>query len=704
MFNTVLSLIEEYAMSGHGKSVEEVDDLEYLERADHLCCIYQGPEDGLFGINLFILNGLEKGERCVYIYDDREKEEIKNFFEGMGRSVDEFIEKGQLEFLSKEETFFKNGEFEPSGMIALIKRMEENALEEGFQGLRLTSEMTWALADRTGTGKLIEYETKLNKIIPQSGIKIMSQYNEKKFSPSVLVDVFYTHPKILLNDSIYGNPYYMPPEVFLSHLKGEIDSSHYENMKKNIVEKREMEKKKELASTSLETASIEVYWINPEGKIIYSNKSAKKRLRAFDQEESGVYIWDVDPNFSRDKREEFWKDLKEKRSNVFKTEHIDRDGKNYPVEVTSQYVKMGGDEFEFAFAKDISEREDFRIRLKEKKRQIETLLGNLPGMAYRSLNDREWTMEFVSDGCKKLTGYDPEALVSGEIIWRDVIHPADRERVWREVQKELENREHFKINYRIRTRGDSEKWVMSHGTGIYDDDGGLKYLEGIIEDISSEKKAKERTDFLNTLLRQDLQSKYQIIHGHLQLIDESKLPEDQRDFIEKAMDMSSEANSILTLAKTLEEIENTDWKIGKQVDNLIDESLEEIRDIIEREGVEVEKNGIDDRAEVRGDHSLNILISELLKTRMKTSRPQTFKIDVEEKDREVKLIFEDDGEVLPDDIKKLFSGDVYRGFTTGLEGVRYYIVKQIANHNSADIVCEDSELGGHMFEIYLQKP
>lgn len=53
--------------------------------------------------------------------------------------------------------------------------------------------------------------------------------------------------------------------------------------------------------------------------------------------------------------------------------------------------------------------------------------------------------------------------------------------------------------------------------------------------------------------------------------------------------------------------------------------------------------------------------------------------------------------------QRLHEGGAYTGGTTGAGGVRYYIIKEIAEHNNADIKVQDSELGGARFEVYLKK-
>jgi PAS domain S-box-containing protein len=128
----------------------------------------------------------------------------------------------------------------------------------------------------------------------------------------------------------------------------------------------------------------------------------------------------------------------------------------------------------------------------EMERKHATLLSNMPGMAYRCRNDREWTMEVVSAGCQDLTGYSAEEIVDNkQLSYNDLILPEDRDYVWETIQEQLKERLAFEINYRIQTKYGQNKWVWERGIGIYSLDSELIAIEGFITDIT-ERKRQER--------------------------------------------------------------------------------------------------------------------------------------------------------------------------------------------------------------------
>ncbi|MHA1673827.1 MAG: PAS domain-containing protein [Promethearchaeota archaeon] len=121
-----------------------------------------------------------------------------------------------------------------------------------------------------------------------------------------------------------------------------------------------------------------------------------------------------------------------------------------------------------------------------------SLLQTLPMMVYRCKNDRNWTMEFVSEGCFSLTGRKPSDFVNNKrLAYVDIIHPNHVDHVWEKVQFSIENHIAFHLTYIIITAEGAEKWVMEEGYGLYfKESRDLIAIEGFITDISKQK-AKE---------------------------------------------------------------------------------------------------------------------------------------------------------------------------------------------------------------------
>lgn len=162
---------------------------------------------------------------------------------------------------------------------------------------------------------------------------------------------------------------------------------------------------------------------------------------------------------------------------------------------------------------DITERKQAEDDLRESQRTLATLLSNLPGMAYRCWNDPNWTMQFVSEGCAELTGYPKEALINNaRISFGALIHPEDRETVWKEVQNSLAENRPFRHVYRIYTASGKVKWVWEQGRGVYSDSGELLALEGLVTDITEQKLVdEEKRAFYRETVRSVTQGKLDLV-------------------------------------------------------------------------------------------------------------------------------------------------------------------------------------------------
>ena len=142
--------------------------------------------------------------------------------------------------------------------------------------------------------------------------------------------------------------------------------------------------------------------------------------------------------------------------------------------------------------RDITERRRTEEALKESERRYATLLANAPAYLYRCRNEPAWPNEFVSDYAMELTGYSPEELTNGTVMFGDLIVEEDRERVWKEVQAGLAERQRFGLRYAIRRRDGEIRHVEEHGQGVYGEDGRVVALEGVVYDVTERKLAEER--------------------------------------------------------------------------------------------------------------------------------------------------------------------------------------------------------------------
>ena len=114
-------------------------------------------------------------------------------------------------------------------------------------------------------------------------------------------------------------------------------------------------------------------------------------------------------------------------------------------------------------------------------RSLQSLINRLPAMLYRSRNNLNWSMEYVSEGCELITGYSAEKLLNqSHISFGSLIHPDDATNVWEQVQQALQTQTTFDIKYRLNKADGSQIKVQDKGRGLYSESGMVLGVEGII--------------------------------------------------------------------------------------------------------------------------------------------------------------------------------------------------------------------------------
>jgi len=170
----------------------------------------------------------------------------------------------------------------------------------------------------------------------------------------------------------------------------------------------------------------------------------------------------------------------------FETVRLAKDGTRVDVVLTLSPVHdADGNIVQFVdVQKNITSSKRDQAALHETRRQHSMLLSNLLGAAFRCRNDKDLTLELISDGIESVSGYTPTELIRKEVDWLSTVDPGDREKLRSEMQLAFKEKRSYQSEFRIRHRDGSTRWLWEQGRGIDGEDGSVVAFEGFLTDIT----------------------------------------------------------------------------------------------------------------------------------------------------------------------------------------------------------------------------
>ncbi len=277
------------------------------------------------------------------------------------------------------------------------------------------------------------------------------------------------------------------------------------------------------------------------------------------------------------------KNLQETGSSYIETVHVRSDGSIFPIEISAYTVEVEGKRFFQSIGRDITDRKRTEEEMRESNKKLSTIINNLRGVVFRCNNDRNWTMQYISDGIYELAGYLPNEFINNKIrTYSSIIDPEDLERVWNNAHAALETGYLYTIEYRIITSSGNRKWVWERGRGYYESDK-LVALEGFISDITERKRIEEelirakekaeqsdrlKTAFLHNISH-EIRTPMNAIVGFTTLLDSpDTTDESRRQYIDIIYQSSNQLLSIITDIVDISNIETGLVKISRSNINM----------------------------------------------------------------------------------------------------------------------------------------
>ena len=255
----------------------------------------------------------------------------------------------------------------------------------------------------------------------------------------------------------------------------------------DITERKKLEDELEKFRLSVEHLGDSVFWVNREGRILYTNESGWK-TRGYTREEIlNISIFDLDPDCQEGVWSAHFEDLKKRGTVTLETRHRTKGGRLFPIEVNANYVCIGGQEFNFATVRDITFRREAEVRMFEDERRLRAIFEQA-GVGVIEAGTSANLLR-VNKYCCQMLGYSEEELLSKTMA--DLTHADDMPVMLRNWQLLLEGKTRgYSLEKRYIAKNGEKVWVSVIVSALWAAGKSPDRVVAIVQNITPQKKAE----------------------------------------------------------------------------------------------------------------------------------------------------------------------------------------------------------------------
>jgi hypothetical protein len=190
-----------------------------LGRHRHICAFFNSTDEQHRVLRSFFKDGFDHGDKAFHLVDPERRDDHVRRLAEAGIDVEEAMAIGQLEVRPWRDGPLRGGRFDQETWLASFEQVLQSGPAAGYAQTRFLAHMEWALVDLPGVEDLIEFETRVNYVVPKYEDTVICAYDLTKFGASVVMYALRTHPVVIIGGLLQENPFFVPPDQLLLEIR-----------------------------------------------------------------------------------------------------------------------------------------------------------------------------------------------------------------------------------------------------------------------------------------------------------------------------------------------------------------------------------------------------------------------------------------------------------------------------------------------------
>jgi hypothetical protein len=187
----------------------------------HICAFFNGMDEHYRVLRSFIKQGFDDGDKAFHLVDPERREDHLRRLSDVGIDVEAAIASGQLEVRPWEDGPLNGERFDQDVWLSGFEEVLRSGGTFGYSKTRFLAQMEWALVDLPGVDDMIEFEARVNYIVPKYDNQVICAYDMSKFGAVTVMYALRTHPVVIIGGLLQENPFYMDPDEFLLEMRAQ---------------------------------------------------------------------------------------------------------------------------------------------------------------------------------------------------------------------------------------------------------------------------------------------------------------------------------------------------------------------------------------------------------------------------------------------------------------------------------------------------